>query len=199
MDVQFGVMKRLVGMKTALLRAGVLAAVAAGFCVALSLTASADVVEPKSATQPAAVGLLQEEAAKAAVPDAGPQGFDPKAAEAMQEPVDEVVATPAPEQVVRQAPAHFVRPNTDVHPAPSVVERVTHPLRMGFQQIGASLGRVVGACEVGFGSGAGGPVLVFAVLSVLAPFIRRRVFMARGTTDERVSDFLLVRELTPPG
>jgi hypothetical protein len=171
--------------------------------VALSSGASADVVEPRSATQPAAVGLLEEETVKAAAPEA--QGVPGAAAETTQEMPDasldgDAEATPAPEQVVRQAPpVHLVRADTAVRPEPSVVERVTHPLRMGFQHVGATLGRVVGACEVSFGSGAGGPVLVVAVLSLAAPFIRRRVFMARGITDERVSDFLLVRELTPPG
>jgi hypothetical protein len=181
-------------MMRTLLRAGVLAVAAAGFCVALSSAASADVVEPKSATQPAAAGLLEQEAVKAvAAAEAPPEG--------QETPKAQPEATPAPEQVVRQAPPvrHIVRADTTVRPEPSVVERVTHPLRMGFQQVGATLGRVIDACSVGFGSGAGGPVLVFAVLSLAFPFIRTRVLMARGITDERVSDFLLVRELTPPG
>jgi hypothetical protein len=185
-----------------LFRVGVLAAAAVGFCLALSTGASADVVEPSSATQPAAADLFVEETVEAAAAEASGDVTTP--AETLQEP-DQVPGgtvepTPAPEQVVRQAPpVHIVRANPDVRPEPSVVERVTHPLRMGFQQIGATLGRVVGACEVGLASGAGGPVLVFAVLSMAAPFIRRRVLATRGITDERVSDFLLVRELTPPG
>jgi len=184
-----------------LLRAGVLVAAAAGFCVAFSLHASADVVEPDSAYQPASVGLLEEEAAKAAVP----QGYesakaDPMADEAKQEKPDEVVAaTPAPEQVVRQVPAHLVRTDTVQGSAPSVADRVMHPLRVGFQHIGASLGRVVGACDVGFGTGSGGPVLVLAVLSMAVPFIRRRVFATRWSADEDVPEFLFARELTPPG
>jgi hypothetical protein len=183
-----------------LLRAGVLVAAAAGFCVAFSLHASADVVEPKSAYQPASVGLLEEEAAKAAVPEGEPAKVDPKAEEAKQEKPDEVVAaTPAPEQVVRQVPAHLVRPNTVGGSAPSVVDRVMHPLRVGFQHIGASLGRVVGACDIGFGTGSGGPVLVLAVLSMAVPFIRRRVFQTRWSADEDVPEFLFARELTPPG
>jgi hypothetical protein len=192
--------------KRTLLRAGVLVAAAAGFCLAFSLSASADVVEPQSATQPAAAGLLQEETAAAMVPEGIPDGKpadvsggDPKAA-ATQEELSEVVEpTPAPEQVVRQAPARVVHASTDTNPAPSVVDRVMHPLRMGFQHIGASLGRVVGACDVGFGPGAGGPVLVLAVMSMAAPLIRRRVFMSRWTADEDVPEFLFARELTPPG
>lgn len=184
----------------ALLRAGVLVAAAAGFCAALSLHASADVVEPKSAYQPASVGLVGEEAAKAVV-DEPAQARPKKAEPANKEPkaVDEVIATPAPEQVVRQAPVHLIRPEAVRPASPSVADRVLHPLRMGFQQIGASLGRVVGACDVGFGSGAGGPVLVFAVLSMVAPLIRRRVFATRWTADEDVPEFLFARELTPPG
>lgn len=186
------------------LRAGVLVAVAAGFLFALGAigsSASADVVEPKSAFQPASVKLLEEEAAKAAVPlDAAPADagatVDPAADEAKPVKADEVVVpTPAPEQVVRQVPPHLVRTND----SPSVVERVMHPLRMGFQQIGASLGRAVGACEVVMGGGAGGPALVFAVLAMVAPFIRRRTFGVRRTADEDVPEFLFARELTPPG
>jgi hypothetical protein len=185
----------------ALVRAGVLVAAAAGFCVAFSLGASADVVEPQSATQPAAAGLLQEETAKAMDLDGFPDGAptDPTAAATQEEPGEVVEPTPAPEQVVRQAPARVVQTNTVANPAPSVVDRVMHPLRMGFQHIGASLGRVVGACDVGFGTGAGGPGLIMAVLSMAAPLIRRRVFMSRWTADEDVPEFLFARELTPPG
>lgn len=179
-------------------------AAAAGFCVAFSLSASADVVEPKSAYQPAAGGLLQEEAAKKAVADSSAAAeekaaADAKAAKLAKKEADEVVEpTPAPEQVVRQAPSRLTE-STVTRSGPTLADRVTHPLRVGFYKIGASLGRVVGACEVGFGSGAGGPALVFAVLGMAAPFIRRRVFATRWTADEDVPEFLFARELTPPG
>jgi hypothetical protein len=174
-------------------------AVAAGFFVALASHASADVVEPQSAYQPASVGLLQEETAKAAV-DQAAQAEKAKADEAKaSEPDEVVVATPAPEQIVRQAPAHLVRQSTEQRSQPSVVDGITRPLRVGFQQIGASLGRVVGACDVGFGTGSGGPVLVFAVLAMAAPFIRRRVLATQRSADEDVPEFLYAQELTPPG
>jgi len=181
-----------------LIRAAVMVAAAAGLCLALSQVASADVVEPKSAYQPASVGLLEEkEAAKVVAEE--PAKADPKTAEAKEEKPDEVVvATPAPEQVVRQAPALAPR-SAVTTPEPSLAHRITHPLRVGFREIGASLGRVVGACDVGFGSGAGGPVLVFAVVALATPFIRRRVFATRWTADEDVPEFLFARELTPPG
>ena len=73
----------------------------------------------------------------------------------------------------------------------SLVEHVVYPLRIGVEHLKTSLGRVVSACEIGFGTGAGGPVLVLGVLGMAIPFIRRRVFAIRWATDEDVPEFLL--------
>lgn len=187
-------------MKRALFRVGVLAAGAAGFCVALSLQASADVAGPERAFRPASVGLVQEETFEAAIAEAAYSAEQAEAAEKKASESDEVVvATPAPEQIVRQAPAHLVRNSGTEQSQPSVVGAIVRPLRVGFQHLGVSLGRVVGACDVGFGTGSGGPVLVLAVFAMAAPFIRRRVQGARWSADEDVPEFLFARELTPPG
>ena len=187
-------------MKT-LVKALILLAAAGGFCMALSLSAQADVVEPKSAYQPASTGLLEKGAPAAGMPSAETEAA--KAAEAEKVVPEQVEAppslapTPAPEQqVTRQVPTAVV-PNLD-H-TPSLVDHVVQPLRIGVEHLKTSLGRVVSACEVGFGTGAGGPVFVLAVLSMAIPFIRRRVMMTRWATDEDVPEFLYVWELTPPG
>ena len=185
-------------MKT-LYRALILLAAACGFCFALSMSAQADVVEPKSAYQPASTALMDDPAAASLAPaiepetDAAPAKQAPKAK--ISQPA--VAPTPAPEQqVVRQVPTAVV-PNMD-H-TPSLIDHVVHPLRIGLEHLKTSLGRVVSACEVGFGTGAGGPVFVLGVLCVAIPFIRRRVMMTRWATDEDVPEFLYVWELTPPG
>jgi hypothetical protein len=186
----------------ALFRALILLAAAGGFCFALSMTAQADVVEPKSAYQPASTELLNDEAAADLAAPAGAEAPKPQDA-AIQEAAEpaieqpEVAPTPAPEQqVVRRLPT-AIAPSLDR--TPSLVDHVVHPLRIGVEHLKTSLGRVVSACEVAFGTGAGGPVLVLAVLSMVIPFIRRRVMMTRWATDEDAPEFLYVWELTPPG
>jgi len=188
----------------ALVRLLILLAAAGGFCVALSLAAQADVVTPESAYQPASVGLLTKGSpASAEMPAVAPDAAKSEAAKAKEPPVvpaaaPEVAATPAPElQVVRSVPTAIVEPS-DEEPS-SLVDHIVHPLRNGIEHLRTSLGRVVSACEVGFPTGTGGPVLVLAVLGMAVPFIRRRVAMTRWTTDEDVPEFFYVWELTPPG
>jgi hypothetical protein len=183
-----------------LLRALILVAAACGFCLALSLSAQADVVEPTSAYQPASTGLLEKgtpgaAAADLPAPDAAEEIEPPKAESPQPQP--SVAPTPAPEQqVVRQVPTTLV---PQAHPSSSLIDHVVHPLRIGVEHLKTSLGRVVSACEVGFGTGAGGPVLVLGVLGMAIPFIRRRIFAIRWATDEDVPEFRYVWELTPPG
>jgi hypothetical protein len=75
-----------------------------------------------------------------------------------------------------------------------------HPLRSGFDRVGQYLGRVVSACEVGgSGTGTGGPVVVLAVLGVVAALERRWALMVQPATDEDAPEFLYAGELTPPG
>ena len=182
----------------ALVRAFIVLAAAGGFAVVLSVAARADVVEPSSAYQPASVGLLEKGSGPTAdMP--GPAKVSPgKAPEVVETPSEVAEATPAPEQqVVRQVPATIMQPSA-VH-VPSAVDRVVHPLRIGLEHMRASLGRVVSACAVGFGTSAGGPALVLAVLSIVIPFARRRVTSIRWAADEDVPEFLFAWELTPPG
>ena len=180
----------------ALLKALILLAAAGGFFVVLSTAANADVVEPRSAYQPASTALLNEQAAAdLTMPTAAPAAAQPAPEAAIER--HEIPATPAPEQqVVRQVPTAVV-PRMDATPALS--DHIVHPLRIGLEHLKTSLGRVVSACEVGFGTGAGGPVLVLAVLCMLIPFVRHRFFAFRWTTDEDVPEFRYVWELTPPG
>ena len=184
-----------------LVRAGLVLAAAGGFLFAVALTASADVVEPSSAYQPASTELLKQGGP-------GPVGSMPaedkvgaeQAGETSQiaETRDEAPATPAPEHQVRPAPAHIVRTE---EPAPheSGFASVVRPLRVGLEQIGSYLGRVVSACQVAAGSGAGVPVLALAVLSVVAALERRRVLGTRFITDEDVPELLYATEVIAPG
>ena len=190
------------GVKT-LIRAVVLLIGATGFCVALSVAASADVVTPRSAYQPAAGDLLKSTPATADM--AGPAKAESDKAKAEVEGAEQVPAgevaepTPAPEQMVSAARTPVTRPDQARTPPLSPVDRLVHPLRVGLQQLEASLGRVVTACEVGFGTGNGGPLPVLAVLVLAVPLIRRRVIGTRWATDEDVPDFRFVWEQTPPG
>ena len=180
---------------------------ATAFCVALAGASSADMVEPNSAYQPASVPFVNENASKDALPSPEDTAAQQKAQaeaekaakEAKQAEEEAAPATPAPEQVVRQAPAHLRSPISEQPQQPSVTEKIVHPFRTGLEHIGASLGRVVSACDVLPGTGAGGPVFVLAVLSLAAPFIRRRVVDTRWATDEEMPEFLYAQELTPPG
>ena len=175
----------------ALVKALILTGVAVGVSIALASTARADVVEPQSAYQPASVGLLSEDAAAAAMPapDTKPAAEEPK-----PEP-SEIPATPAPEQqVVRRVQMPHSQPART-----SAVLRFIDPFRVGFDHIGASLARVASACDVGLATGAGGPILVLAVLSMAIPFVRRRSSGIRRVTDEDVPELLYAWSGTPPG
>ena len=180
-----------------LIRAGLVVAAAAGFFAFLSTTASADVVEPKSALQPASANLMsqQPESKDAAANQPMPMEETLQAEQAEAEAVE---PTPAPEQVVSRAPSRPVV-QEPVHSEPSVLHRAVQPLRSGFQQVGAYLGRVANACQVGLGAGAGGPVLVLGVLCMAIALERRWVLQARPAADEEVPEFLFAQELTPPG
>lgn len=176
------------------LRAGLVLVCAAGFCIALGVAASADVVDPASAYQPASTELVSGK------PD-GQESLLPSApldGSFFTAPSDEVVATPAPEQVVTQAPAHIVR----AIPSPNdgtALDRAVRNVGSGFKNIGALLGRVASACQVGLATGTGGPVVVLAVLSGLTAITRRRALFARWATDEDVPELLYAWEITPPG
>lgn len=184
----------------ALVKAVVLVGGVVGLSLVLSSMARADVVEPRSAYQPASVGLLSDEAAAAAMPD--PAAAPAKEADSAPQSSRDTTktapaATPAPEQqVVRQIPVSV----QDVHAEqPSVVHRLMDPFRVGFEHIGASLARVASTCEVGLATGPGGPILVLAVLSMVLPFARRRFSRIRRAADEDVPEFLFAWETTPPG
>jgi hypothetical protein len=171
-------------------------ACAAAFFAFLSTTASADVVTPESALQPASARLMSQppESQDAA---AKPQPLE-ETLQAQQAEAEVVEPTPAPEQVVRRAPSRPVV-QEPTHDSGSVLDRAVQPLRSGFQQVGAFLGRAANACQVGLGSGAGGPVLVLGVLCMAIALERRWVLMARPAADEEVPEFLFAQELTPPG
>lgn len=181
-------MKTLV--KTAIVLVG-----AGAFCWALSAAASADVVTPRSAYQPASTNLLSSAPAAREMPSrVKTESVKVAAAGAESKPEP----TPASEQVVR--PARVPTAHENARPeSPSVAYRLAHPFGVGLDHLTASLGRAVGACEVGFGTGTGGPVLVLAVLGMAIPFIRRRVIGTRWTADEDVPEFLYAWEQTPPG
>ena len=174
------------------IKATILVAAAAGFLWAFSSAASAKVVDPGSAYQPTSVAL-----AKMAV-DASKPSTDPFAASVPPRSttkVEQAPATPVPEKVASQATTLSPR----LPSRSSAIVRVVRPLRRGAVKIGSYLERVVSSCPVGAGPVTGGPVMVFAVLSVGLALERRRVLAARPATDEVVRELLYARELTPPG
>ncbi len=180
-----------------LIRAGLVVAAAAGFFAFLSTTASADVVEPESALQPASANLMSQQPESKDAAANQPKPME-EALQAEQAEAEVVEPTPAPEQVVSRAPSRPVV-QEPAHSEASVLDRAVQPLRSGFQQVGAYLGRVANACQVGLGSGAGGPVLVLGVLCMAIALERRWVLRARPAADEEVPEFLFAQELTPPG
>jgi hypothetical protein len=183
-----------------LVRAGLILAAAAGFVVAVTLVASADVVEPSSAYQPASTALLNgSPEAAGSLPAEETVGSEPtgETSPALAEARDEPVLTPASEHQVRPAPAHITRKEPAPHE--SGLATVVRPLRAGLEQIGSYLERVVNACQVAAGSGAGVPVLALAVLSVAIALERRRLLESRFTTDEDVPELLFATEVIAPG
>lgn len=187
-----------------LVRAGLVAAAAGAFMVAAALAASADVVEPSSAYQPASTVLLDEGPAGAGepVPAVEPaaqeasetKGEAPRPAEAREQTV---AATPAPESQVGPAPAHITHP--DPADQRSTLARALRPFSVGLERIGSYLGRAASACQVAAGSGVGVPVLALAVLSLAAAFDRRRVLGTRSAADEDAPELLYATEVIAPG
>jgi hypothetical protein len=185
-----------------LMRTAILLATAGGFVVALSLAASADVVEPSSAYQPASTALLEDShSTEAATGLPAEEPVAPQAtgevspdAEARVEPAP---ATPLPELQVGPARSHVVR----AEPASneSVLDKAVRPLGAGLDRIGSYLARVVSACHEAASSGAGVPVLALAVLSAAAALDRRWVLGIRPTTDEDAPELLYASEVIAPG
>lgn len=179
-------------------RVGLIVTGAVGFLFALASLARADVVDPASVLESSSPAMVDKMFAGAenegvlvpAMPLEQPffSGLDLG---------DEAVATPAPEQVVTQAPvAVTTRAHVD---GGTVVDRAVQGVGEGFRDIGAFLGRVASACQVGLATGAGGPLLVFAVLGMMAPFIRRQVFGTRRAADEDAPELLYAWEVISPG
>jgi len=177
------------------LKGAILVAAAAGFIFAFGSSASATVVDPGSAYQPASVGL-----AKMAV-DASKPSTNPFAALSTAPQIkkaDPPPATPAPEPVVARVQPTLAS-SVPSQSSGSPITRVVRPLRRGVQRFGSYLERVVSSCPVGPVSSTGGPVFVLAVLSVGLALNRRWVLAAQPATDERVPVLLYAWELTPPG
>jgi hypothetical protein len=185
-----------------LLRAGIVVAAAAGFCLAFSAMAAADVVDPQSPYQPASTQLMLGKAT--------PKGADGREALAQSNPLeqtfgesgrsDEVVATPAPEQIVSKAPVHVER---RAYPRDSdqgsVLDRAASRVEEGFQEVVAFLGQVTSAGQGSAPHETGGPVLVLAVLGLVSALARRRVFAARWVTDDEMPELLYASEVIAPG
>lgn len=182
-----------------LVRLALIFAAASGFLLALSLTASADVVEPSSAYQPASTVLLERGPGAGALPaEEGAAAGTGEASRTTTETREaEVAATPAPEHQVKPAPARVT--TTSSAAQASALVRAMRPFGVGFERIGAYLGQVVSTCQVAAGSGAGVPVLALAVLSVVTALNRRRVFGVRPATDEDAPELLFATEVIAPG
>lgn len=184
-----------------LLKAGLVVAAAAGFCVALSAAASADVVDPQSPYQPASTHLMKEKAA--------PKGTADREALASSRPLEQafeegaearVPATPAPEQLVSRAPVHVERRAQPRDAGEgSVLDRAASRVEEGFQEVVAFLGRVSSAGQGSAPHETGGPVIVLAVLGLASALARRRVFAARWLTDDEMPELIYASEVIAPG
>lgn len=182
-----------------LLRASLVLAGAVGACIAFAATASADVVDPASAYQPASTRLVSEKPSREEQKPLLQAEPLEQAFYRGGEQRDEVVATPAPEQLVTQAPARIAPREHASEQAGSVLDRAVQRAQEGFRDISAFLGRVTSASQGGAASGAGGPVVVLAVLSVVAALDQRRVLRTRWATDEDMPELLYAREVICPG
>jgi hypothetical protein len=180
-----------------LVRVGLVVAGAAGFCVAFSLAASADVGNPASTYRSALKIAMADQSMPAA-----DKALDPasKPADTGKTPDGrgEAAATPAPEQVVIQAPARVVQPRGASH-GDSLMSGVAQRAEVKYQEIESFLGRVASAGHDGAGAGTGVPVLVLAFVSAAAVLDRHRLRANRWATDESALELLYARELTPPG
>jgi hypothetical protein len=184
----------------AFVRICIVLAGAAGFCFALAHVASADVVNPTSAYQPASTSLVPQGTSQ----NEAPKPVSSKPAEksipsSVAQPDETVVATPATEQQVKQAPARPVLREPVRLGGPSPVHRVIGPFQVGLHRIGEYLERAVSACRVGLGMGNGGPFFVLAVLGLAAALNRRRVLWARSAADEDTPELLYAGEVIAPG
>jgi hypothetical protein len=194
------------GVRGWLVRAGLLAAGAAAVGFVLAASASAEEVEPASATAstPVVSMSLPASSAPPALPGWLAEGSAMAEALAAEEPValgaeasegaevllaEEQVAQPAAPKLAPYVPAE----------GPTALERALGSLRAGSEQVGSFLGRVLTVCQVGMGSGAGGPVLLLGVLGMAVALARHRILGIRGASDENVPRFLYAWELTPPG
>lgn len=181
------------------LRAGLVLLGAAAAFLALDSVASADVVDPATAYQPASTRLVSEEGqsdGRHSLVPAQPleQAFYPADAQG-----GEAAATPAPEQAVTQAPRQQQSRHTASEHARSPLQRTVERAQDGIETISAFLGRVTSAAQSSGGPGAGGPVLILAVLSAVAALDRRRVLRTRWVTDEEAPELLYAREVICPG
>lgn len=184
----------------ALVRIGIVLAGAVGFCFALAHVASADVVNPASAYQPASTTLVPEGTSA----NEAPKPVSPKPAEKIAQgsearPDETVAATPAPEQQVKQAPARSVLREPIRLGGDSPIKRVIGPFQAGLHKIGEYLERAVSACRVGLGMGNEGPFFALAVLGLVAALNRRRVLWARSAADEDAPELLYAGEVIAPG
>ena len=181
-------------------RLGVVLAGAGAFLFAIALTASADVVDPASPYQPASTKLMSAKPSPGTTEGMVPaKPLEQEFAAGEGDVRGEAVATPAPEQVVTRAPTRVVRPQRAPVRSEPALQGATDAARAGIVDVAAFLGRATSAGHEGGGSLTGGPVIVLAILGMVAALIRRRVLRTGWATDEEMPEFLYAREVVCPG
>lgn len=206
-----------------------IALAAAAWVFGLARTAAADIVTPLSADQPVSASLQESPPKPISVPEEEEQGTEGEEASDAPMVADEVVPaevvpeegaaegatakdareplppppvyTPVPEQVIERvtpatAPSGAAEARGD---EAGVLGRVSHEVEQRLDGVGTFLERVVRACQVGVTQATGGPVVVFAVLSMVTALERRRTLRARLATDEDAPEFLYAWEVIAPG
>lgn len=188
-----------------------------GFLLALASGAAADITDPDKPFSPYRpdVDRASPGVAANAVPSrpapTEPESSQPTAAEPAQPltevtapPVAETVAvdpTPAPEHVVRR-PALARTRSASAPSDPGISSPVIRDqgvIDKGLHTVRVFLGQVASACKVGVATGTGGPVLVFAVLSMATVLERRWVRRARWAADEDAPELLYAWDVIAPG
>lgn len=211
-------------MKRAVRAAGFVLAGAIWLLLMLASAASADIVDPGSPFTPSHPTIASPKAIPSPHVPVAPLSAPAEASAAEPAPEPSPAAAPAatPAPVMQAPPADA--PDLEKAPPPiraraaqrsAAAARATAVAPIGSEErplepviqfvreravdVGVFLAEVASACKVGMSAGAGGPVLVLAVLGVAAALEGRRILRGRWATDEKLPEHLYAWDVIAPG
>jgi hypothetical protein len=200
-------------VKPSIRAAVIVTAGAFGLLGGLASVASADITDPSSPQSPPASGMRLP-----AVPQQQPSQASNPVPSQQPAPAQPVIATDqtpaeAPPAMTPQAAPAPEHPYIRSYTAPRATkldrsssatafgpfDQVVSAVNSGLRDVGVFLREVASACRVGATPGTGGPVLVLAVLGMVAALDRRWVFGARWAAHEEMPELLYAGDVIAPG